>query len=172
MFLLSHRLTYDICDSLIKCIRKNMICIHSFHVICEGFCCSDFHGISDRFFAISEHSLEYSWKGENIVHLIRIVTPTCSDDPDTRFMSDFWHNLRSRIRHRKDDRIMIHRACHIERECTSNGYSDEYIRTDHRINESSFTMFEIGEFEKLLFRDIERFTIFVNDSLRITGDDM
>ena len=134
--------------------------------------CSDLHLIGDRLLAVLEHSQEYSWKGENIVHLIRIVRSTRSDDANPCFMSHFWHDLRSGIRHRKDDRIMIHRPCHIERKGTSNGYSDEHIRSSDSISERSCTMFEIREFEKLLFRDIETFSSSMNDTLRITGDDM
>lgn len=149
--LVLHHLRNHIRNSLIKGIWEDSISSRIFDISGKGFCSSDFHIVCDCFFSVFEDSLEHSWKYENIVDLVRIVAATCSDDTDSCFVSELWHDLGSRIRHGKHDSITIHRLRHLECEGSCNRDSYEYISTLDCIRKSTVDIFSVSEFEEFLF---------------------
>lgn len=166
---ISHRFTHHRCNSFIEWIWEDMFFIEISYIIRKCFSRANLHLICDFCFSILENSLKNPWKCENIVNLIWIIRSPSSYNPSSSSFRQFWHNLRSWIRHRKNNRIFCHRTYHIFRECSCGGYSEKYIRSYDRIRESSSFIFEIRKFEDFLFRNIEIFTIFVDDTFCITS---
>lgn len=153
--MLSHRLGNDTRDSLVESIREDIIITWIFHISSKCFCCSDLHLIGDRFFPVFEYSGENPWEGQDIIHLVRIVRSTRTDDAHSCLFRDFWRDLGSRVRHREYDRVFPHSTCHICSEGTCRRYSEEYICSDDSISESTIDIGLIRKFEEFLFRDIE-----------------
>jgi hypothetical protein len=143
---LSHRLTYDIRHSFIESIWEDHIFCRIFHIARKCLCSRDLHLIGDRFFAVFQYSFEYPWECEDIVHLIRIVRATSTDDTYSCFFRYFWHDLRSGIRHGKYYSITHHSHSHIFSESSCCRHSDKYIGSHHRICESTRLPFEVREF--------------------------
>lgn len=151
LLLIFHRKCDHLSHSLIERIRKNLIFTWEFYIGCKRFCSSDFHGISNLTLMIPENSTEYSRKCEYIVHLIRIIRSSRSDNTGSSCSGQLWHDLWNRIRHCKYDRVTRHSTYHIFCECSCSRYSEKYISSYHSICKCTSFIFEIREYEEFLF---------------------
>lgn len=125
------------------------------HVRGECFCGTELHLIGNHPESILEGSLEDSWEYEDIIELIREVGSTGRDDASATGASFVWHDLRCRIRHCEDHRILIH-SCHIR---SRNRIRDtdpyEYIRSHEGILEGPGEIVQIGYLEDFHFGRVE-----------------
>gem|GEM_PF-6540979 len=155
-----HTLSYNIRDILVERVGDDHVFGRISDVGCECLSSTEFHFFGDHTESILEGSFEDSWEYEDIVELIREVRATGRDDASTTRSGFIWHDLRCRIRHRENHRILVHGGDIRSRDRICNTDPYEYIRSSKGILESSGEIIQIGYLEDFHLRAVEIGSVF------------
>lgn len=168
-------------DSFFKRSRDNTLRSGDVYITCECFGCIDLHIVSDDFYFVLKGSFKDSWKDQDIIELVWIVTSSCSNYFCSCFVCILWHDFWIWICHSKDQRVSVHTTNHFFGERSTNRDSDKNISSFHCLSKSSSDTFftqrvedtsGIGDVGKHFFDRIESVSSFKNGSNGIYHHDV
>src|SRR5215210_2553232 len=118
-----------------------------------------------------EGTPEDSREAQDVVNLVRVIAAPRGDDPSVP-VGLLGHDLRLRVGHREDDRVLRHRVEVIYCEHARHREPQEQVRPSNGLGEAPGTPLRVGVLGEPLLGDIQTFTALVDDTPRVATYDV